>query len=93
MLLRQSASASVQFTGMSDIQWPMIVLTTGPNILAVVAGIVIHKSRLGRLRDHVDLCFSQVDRRFDEIGAFSRFELHRFEEVLDERLRHVEERG
>jgi hypothetical protein len=63
-------------------------------------------SRLGDLRHYIDARFNQVDQRFDEVdrrfdrvdGRFEemkdlwRSELHRVEEVLDARLKHLEER-
>jgi hypothetical protein len=42
-------------------------------------------SRLGDLRAH-------MDARFDDMKDMWRSELHRVEEVLDARLRHLEER-
>lgn len=36
--------------------------------------------------------FDGIDRRFDEIRDLWRSELHRVEEVLDARLKHLEER-
>ena len=64
-------------------------------------------TRIGELRQHmdsrfndvdrrlgdVDRRFNQVDRRFDETHDLWRAELHRVEEVLDARLKHIEERG
>jgi hypothetical protein len=63
-------------------------------------------ARLGDLRHYIDARFNQVDQRFDEVdrrfdrvdGRFEemkdlwRSELHRVEEVLDARLKHLEER-
>ncbi len=43
--------------------------------------------------DQVDQRFNQVDRRFDEMKDVWRSELHRVEEVLDARLKHLEERA
>ena len=37
--------------------------------------------------------FDRVDQRFDEMRDLWRAELHRVEEVLDARLKHIEERG
>ena len=37
--------------------------------------------------------FDGVDRRFDEMRDLWRSELHRVEEVLDARLKHLEDRG
>ncbi len=63
-------------------------------------------ARLGDLRHYIDARFNQVDQRFNEVdrrfdrvdGRFEemkdlwRSELHRVEEVLDARLKHLEER-
>ncbi len=40
----------------------------------------------------VDQRFDGVDRRFDDMRDLWRAELHRVEEVLDARLKHLEER-
>lgn len=59
-------------------------------------------TRLGELRSHMDTRFNDVDRRFaendrnmdrrfDDIKETWRSELHRVEEVLDARLKHLEE--
>ena len=37
--------------------------------------------------------FTAIDRRFDDMRDLWRAELRRVEEVLDARLRHIEERG
>ena len=84
---------------MSDIQLLTIALAAGPTMLAVLVGILINNARLndtntriGDLRVHVDSRFDEVDRRFDEMRDLWRGELHRVEEVLDARLKHIEER-
>jgi hypothetical protein len=41
--------------------------------------------RIGELRSHMDV-------RFEEMKDLWRSELHRVEEVLDARLKHIEER-
>lgn len=48
---------------------------------------------IAELRTHIDLRFNDVDRHFDEMRDLWRAELHRVEEVLDARLKHIEERG
>jgi hypothetical protein len=85
---------------MSDTQLLTIALAAAPTMLAVLVGILINNSRLTDLRSHmdsrfndVDRRFNEVDRRFDEMRDLWRSELHRVEEVLDARLRHIEERG
>ena len=71
----------------------MIALAAVPNMLAVLGGILINNARLTDLRVHVDSRFDGVDRRFDEMRDLWRAELHRVEEVLDVRLKHLEDRG
>ncbi|HYL39355.1 MAG TPA: hypothetical protein VEV17_25775 [Bryobacteraceae bacterium] len=85
---------------MSDIQLLTIALAAVPNMLAVLVGILINNlrlndtnSRIAELRAHVDSRFNDVDRRMDEMRDLWRAELHRVEEVLDARLKHIEERG
>jgi hypothetical protein len=43
--------------------------------------------------DAVDRRFDGIDRRFDDMRDLWRAELRRVEEVLDARLKHIEERG
>jgi hypothetical protein len=84
---------------MSDTQLLTIALAAAPTMLAVLVGILINNSRLGDLRVHLDARFTEVDRRFDavdrrfdEMRDLWRSELHRVEEVLDARLKHLEDR-
>ena len=42
--------------------------------------------------DAVDMRFDAVDQRFDDMRDLWRAELRRVEEVLDARLKHIEER-
>jgi hypothetical protein len=62
-----------------------IALSIGVPTLAVLIGILINNSRLGDMRAH-------MDARFDDMKEMWRSELHRVEEVLDARLKHLEER-
>jgi hypothetical protein len=77
---------------MSDTQLLTIALAAAPTMLAVLVGILINNSRLSDLRAHMDARFNDVDRRFDEMLERWRSELRRVEEVLDARLKHLEER-
>jgi hypothetical protein len=43
--------------------------------------------------DAVNARFDGIDRRFDDMRDLWRAELRRVEEVLDARLKHIEERG
>ena len=89
---------------MSDTQILTIALAAVPTMLAVLVGILINNSRLNdtnvrfsdtlsELRGHMDSRFDDVDRRFDEMRNLWRSELYRVEQVIDARLKHLEERG
>jgi hypothetical protein len=80
-----------------------LALSISVPTLAVLVGILINNSRLGDLRADMNGRFSElradinkrfdhVDRRFDDLKDMWRSELHRVEEVLDARLKHLEER-
>lgn len=85
---------------MDNTQLLTIVLAAVPTMLAVLVGILINNARLndtnariadtnariGELREH-------VDHRFDQMHDLWRSELYRVEQVLDARLKHLEERG
>jgi len=43
--------------------------------------------------DGLEKRFDAIDRRFDDMRDLWRAELRRVEEVLDARLKHIEERG
>ena len=84
-------------------QTVQVALSVGVPTLAVLVGILINNSRLGDLRSHMDTRlsdlrahmdsrFDAVDRRFDDIKDTWRAELHRVAEVIDARLKHLEER-
>jgi len=60
-------------------------LAIGVPTLAVLTGILINNSRLNDLHSH-------MDARFDDMRERWRSELRRVEEVLDARLKHLEER-
>ena len=70
-----------------------IALAAVPNMLAVLAGILINNSRLTDSRSHMDARFNAVDNRFNEMRDLWRSELYRVEQVFDARLKHLEERG
>ena len=78
---------------MGDTQIISIALAAVPTMLAVLVGILINNSRLTDLRGHMDTRFNDVDRRFDEMRDLWRSELYRVEQVIDARLKHLEERG
>jgi hypothetical protein len=71
---------------MDNSQILTIALAAVPNMLAVLAGILINNSRLSDLRSHMDI-------RFNEMRDLWRSELYRVEQVIDAPLKHLEERG
>jgi hypothetical protein len=88
---------------MTENQILAIALTTIPNVIVILVGILINNARLTdlnrRLDDmHVEMnrrfdsIQSEMNRRFDDMRDTWRSELHRVEEVLDARLKHLEER-
>jgi len=58
---------------------------------ATLIGLVI--AYINARFDAVGKRFDAVDRRFDDMRDLWRAELRRVEEVLDARLKHIEERG
>jgi hypothetical protein len=60
-------------------------LAVGVPTLAVLVGMLVNDSRLSDLRGH-------MDARFDDMRETWRSELRRVEQVLDARLKHLEER-
>jgi hypothetical protein len=73
-------------------QTVQVALSVGVPTLAVLVGILINNSRLSDLRSHMDSRFDAVNHRFDDAKEMWRSELHRVEEVIDARLKHLEER-
>lgn len=73
-------------------QTVQVALSVGVPTLAVLVGILINNSRLSDLRSHMDSRFDAVNKRFDDAKDMWRAELHRVEEVIDARLKHLEER-
>jgi len=81
----------------TDTQILTIATSTAPTMLLVLVGILINNARLGdtntrigetnirigELRSHMDV-------RFEEMKDLWRSELHRVEEVIDARLKHIE---
>jgi hypothetical protein len=71
---------------MDNSQILTIALAAAPNMLAVLAGILLNNSRLTDtnaairdLRSHMDARFNDVDRRFDEMRDLWRSERYRVE--------------
>jgi len=47
---------------------------------------------IGLLIAYINARFDGIDKRFDDMRDLWRSELHRVEEVIDARLKHLEER-
>ena len=60
-------------------------------MLTVLVGILINNSRLNDMNGRISDLRSHMDMRFDDMRVMWHSELHRVEEVLDGRLRHLEE--
>jgi hypothetical protein len=58
----------------------------------VLVGILINNSRLADMNARISELRSHMDNRFDDMRDMWRSELHRVEEVIDARLKHLEER-
>ena len=84
---------------MNQNQVLLFALASVPTMLTVLIGILINNSRLGDvnsrmgdLNSRIDDLRSHMDARFDDMRVTWQSELHRVEEVLDARLKHLEER-
>ncbi len=63
-----------------------------PNLLAVLMGILVNNARLSDTNARIGELRVHIDQRFDDMRDMWRSELHRVEEILDARLKHLEER-
>ena len=69
-----------------------LALATVPTVLTVLIGILINNSRLSDVNARIGDLRSHMDSRFDDMRATWHSQLRRVEEVLDARLKHLEER-
>jgi hypothetical protein len=80
---------------MTDTSMQLALSISVPTI-AVMVGILINNIRLSDLRAEINTRFDEMntrmDHRFADMKDMWRSELHRVEEVLDARLKHLEER-
>ena len=60
--------------------------------IAIGIPILTSAALLGLLLAYISARFNAVDRRFDDMRDLWRAELHRVEEVIDARLKHIEQR-
>lgn len=58
---------------------------------AVLIGIFVNNQRLSDLNRAVDVRFGDTNRHIDDAKDLLRGEMFRMEQVLDARLKHVEE--
>ena len=77
---------------MEQNQFLSIPLASVPTMLTVLVGILINNSRLTDMNTRIAELRSHMDARFDDMRVTWQFELRRVEEVLDARLKHLEER-
>jgi len=68
------------------------VVTNEQLYLAIGIPMLFNATLLALFAAHVNARFDAIDRRFDDMRDLWRAELRRVEEVLDARLRHLEER-
>jgi len=54
--------------------------------------MLFNAALVGLATRHINSRFDAIDRRFDDMRDLWRAQLRRVEEVLDARLRHLEER-
>jgi hypothetical protein len=77
---------------MTDIQVLMLATPSVLSVIAVLVGILVNNSRLGDTNARISELRSHMDNRFDDMRDTWRAELRRVEEVIDARLKHLEER-
>ncbi len=75
---------------MDSSQLLTIALAAVPNMLAVLAGILINNSRISDTNTRISDLRAHMDTRFDEMRELWRSELYRVEQVIDARLKHLE---
>jgi cell division protein FtsL len=68
-----------------------VALTVSVPTLAVLIGILVNNSRLSDTNRRIDDLRSHVDARFGGMEALFTEKLLRVEQVLDARLKHLEE--
>jgi hypothetical protein len=69
------------------------VVTTEQLYLAIGIPMLFNATLIGLVIALFKTRFDRIDKRFDDMRDLWRAELRRVEEVLDARLKHIEERG
>ena len=67
------------------------VLTVSIPTLAVLIGILVNNARLSDLNSRIGELRADIDRRFDGMEKLLTEKLLRVEQVMDARLKHLEE--
>jgi hypothetical protein len=60
--------------------------------LAIGLPVMVNAVLVGLLLAYMNAKFDNVNQRFDDMRSLWLAELHRVEEVLDARLKHIEQR-
>jgi hypothetical protein len=68
-------------------------ISVGMPSLLVLVGILVNNSRLSDLRHLMDKRFDDMTRLIEARFQIQDEKLYRVEQVMDARLRHLEERG
>ena len=67
------------------------ILTVSVPTLAVLIGILVNNARLSALNKRIDELRADMDRRFDAMEKLFTEKLFRVEQVMDARIKHLEE--
>ena len=67
-----------------------LATATFPTV-AVLIGILINNLRLNDFGRAVDVRFADTNRHIDDVRDLLRSEMYRMEQVIDARLKHLEE--
>jgi len=67
------------------------ILTVSVPTLAVLIGILVNNARLSDLNKRIDELRADIDRRFDAMEKLFTEKLLRVEQVMDARIKHLEE--
>ena len=78
--------------GLMTDQTVQTALSIGVPSLAVLVGILVNNSRLSDLRSDIRSLNSDLRATISDAARLQEANLRRVEEVLDARLRHIEER-